>query len=352
MLCPNCTKELDRPWISSRGEVYCPICHKNFANVSNAAKGIGKDDSEKDYRMAKIAYGRWLEYISGKNTERLEDIDVNRYLEVTIERCMKAKSAGHTGALLFMGYLYEKGYLSTTSVDISRKIAKDIYNKVILECTDINSPIRQQAQRYISDIEATGDRYNDVFNVKPLDTLEAQLEAAIDPKKRYRSPLFILAKFEPTDSYELMKKVFDTYGNAVVWFEKEEDSESYERMTYKNMEAHFDEVNPTPFFAKDGIEAPIYMFFFNKKNYDKEIIVDRKIIKNIEKIFGKDYLEIVSLITELNERRTDQKSGVYTFFADDIRIAEYRDNPKKKSKINENRLLSIFEESLGIKDAE
>ena len=80
--------------------------------------------------------------------------------------------------------------------------------------------------------------------------------------------------------------------------------------------------------------------------------MDRKIIKNIEKIFGKDYLEIVSLITELNERRADQKSGVYTFFADDIRIAEYRDNPKKKSKINENRLLSIFEESLGIKDAE
>ena len=119
MICKNCSKNVETPLVLYDGRLACPYCTKELTDVGDFRVSA---ESEADDRIAELGYLRWLERPSA---------ETKKYLDRSVEACIRAARAGHPKAVARLGYFYEKGYVDgTRGRSESSTIAYGYYKKL------------------------------------------------------------------------------------------------------------------------------------------------------------------------------------------------------------------------------
>lgn len=127
MICKACHKSVDQPLMLYDGRLSCPHCTKELTAIGEFCV---TRESEEYYRLARICFFRWLD-------DPVKEKE--KYIGRSVEYCTLAARAGHPKAVVFLGYLYEKGYSDESRGDIEGcRIAYGYYTAVCFsEHTDV-----------------------------------------------------------------------------------------------------------------------------------------------------------------------------------------------------------------------
>ena len=388
MLCPNCTKELDRPWISSKGRVYCPICHKGF--VAGKGSVAGKVENfeinarnNSDYNVAWIAYGRYLEIAGDKG--RGDEVSADDYLNVAINRCLKAKSANHPRALLLMGYFYEREYIETTNRSIALQIARDSYERVKSAKITVKDGINDNADKIKTDAGIMLDRLPDQkqeqterdstdiltkldLELKKMNPANDQKDKKKKSKNESRAPLFLIAKIDPSalnleelgKKYKELLNEYEHYEGRLMWFEKtgensfepiglSNDGESrFMRYCQQGFPKENEKNKPNGFPKENEKTKPIFLYVFNRTNPDKNVLNDRMVNGFVKLLSDNSSYRLFKEVFRQHENKFDD-NNVYAFFADDVAIEMFQG--KRRGKIGpgvfKNLIESCFDDQTG-----
>lgn len=119
MICKSCSKNVETPLVLYDGRLACPYCTRELTDVGDFRVNA---ESEADYRIAELGFLRWLERPSA---------ETKKYLDRSVEACIRAARSGHPKAVVRLGYLYEKGYVDGThGRSESSTVAYGYYKKV------------------------------------------------------------------------------------------------------------------------------------------------------------------------------------------------------------------------------
>ncbi len=119
MICKECHKSVDQPLMLYDGRLSCPYCTKELTAIGEFRV---TRESEEYYRLARLCFFRWLD-------DPVKEKE--KYIGRSVEYCTLAARAGHPKAVVFLGYLYEKGYSDESRGDIEGcRIAYGYYTAV------------------------------------------------------------------------------------------------------------------------------------------------------------------------------------------------------------------------------
>lgn len=132
MICLQCNKSIDKPWVLFDGTMLCPKCKKPLT----ASKGFSLEAKE-TYELSKISYLKAL-IAKGKEYDKLMDN--------AIRFCTESAVAGYPAAVVQLGLLYEKGFMDDMLSAHERwSIAYNFY-RAVLDSEDKNVSLEDKKQ--------------------------------------------------------------------------------------------------------------------------------------------------------------------------------------------------------------